>query len=162
MRPDGGFSETGESGEIVVRSEALMAGYWNNHAATVETLRDGWLHTGDLASMDEDGAVFMVDRKKDMINTAGFKVFPAEIERVIAAHPSVALVAVGGTPDELKGEVAIAYVVLKPGAAEDVEGILALCRRELAAYKQPRAVRFVPDLPKTSTGKIMRRELGKL
>jgi long-chain acyl-CoA synthetase len=153
----------GEVGELMMRGPIVMQGYWRNEIATREAIEpDGWLHTGDLASMDEDGAVFMVDRKKDMINTSGFKVFPAEIERVVAAHPSVALVAVGSAPDELKGEVAIAYVVLKPGAVEDVQGILALCRQELAAYKQPRAVRFVPDLPKTSTGKIMRRELGKL
>jgi long-chain acyl-CoA synthetase len=153
----------GEVGELMMRGPIVMQGYWGNENATREAIEpDGWLHTGDLAKMDEDGAVFMVDRKKDMINTSGFKVFPAEIERVIACHASVALVAVGGAPDELKGEVAIAYVVLKPDAAEDIEGILALCRQELAAYKQPRAVRFVPDLPKTSTGKIMRRELGKL
>jgi long-chain acyl-CoA synthetase len=153
----------GEVGELMMRGPIVMQGYWRNEIATREAIEpDGWLHTGDLASMDEDGAVFMVDRKKDMINTSGFKVFPAEIERVVAAHPSVALVAVGSAPDELKGEVAIAYVVLKPGAVEDVQGILALCRQELAAYKQPRAVRFVPDLPTTSTGKIMRRELRKL
>jgi long-chain acyl-CoA synthetase len=153
----------GEVGELMMRGPIVMQGYWRNEIATREAIEpDGWLHTGDLASMDEDGAVFMVDRKKDMINTSGFKVFPAEIERVVAAHPSVALVAVGSAPDELKGEVAIAYVVLKPGAVEDVQGILALCRQELAAYKQPRAVRFMPDLPKTSTGKIMRRELRKL
>jgi long-chain acyl-CoA synthetase len=112
--------------------------------------------------MDEDGAIFIVDRKKDMINTAGFKVFPAEIERVVAQHPSVAMVAVGSQPDELKGEIAKAYVVLKPGAAGDADAILALCRDQLAAYKVPRAVQFVADLPKTSTGKIMRRELRKL
>ena len=153
----------GEVGELMMRGPIVMQGYWGNEKATRETIEpDGWLHSGDLASMDEDGAVFIVDRKKDMINTAGFKVFPAEIERVVAAHPSVALVAVGGAPDELKGEVAIAYVVLKGGAAPDAEGILALCRTELAAYKQPRAVKFVADLPKTSTGKIMRRELSKL
>jgi long-chain acyl-CoA synthetase len=97
-----------------------------------------------------------------MINTGGFKVFPAEIERVIAGHPSVAMVAVGGLPDEFKGEIAKAYVVLKPGATPDAESILALCRAELAAYKTPRAIQFVADLPKTSTGKIMRRELRKL
>ncbi len=147
----------------MMRGPIVMQGYWGNEKATRETIEpDGWLHSGDLASMDEDGAVFIVDRKKDMINTAGFKAFPAEIERVVAAHPSVALVAVGGAPDELKGEAAIAYVVLKGGARPDAEGILALCRAELAAYKQPRAVKFVADLPKTSTGKIMRRELSKL
>ncbi|MGH6799718.1 MAG: AMP-binding enzyme, partial [Roseiarcus sp.] len=105
---------------------------------------------------------FIVDRKKDMINTGGFKVFPAEIERVVAAHPSVAMVAVGSLPDKFKGEIAKAYVVLKPGASADADGILSLCREQLAAYKTPRALQFVADLPKTSTGKIMRRELRKL
>ena len=153
----------GEVGELMMRGPIVMQGYWNNEKATREAIEpDGWLHTGDLASMDEDGAIFIVDRKKDMINTSGYKVFPAEIERVIAAHSSVAMVAVGGAPDEIKGEIAIAYVVLKPGAAADEEGILVLCRRELSAYKVPRGVRFVDDLPKTSTGKIMRRELRKL
>jgi long-chain acyl-CoA synthetase len=153
----------GEVGELMIRGPIVMQGYWGNEKATREAIEpDGWLHTGDLATMDEDGAVFIVDRKKDMINTGGFKVFPAEIERVIAAHASVAMVAVGGQPDELKGEIAKAYVVLKPGAPADAEGILALCRAELAAYKAPRAIQFVADLPKTSTGKIMRRELRKL
>ncbi|MGO9421533.1 class I adenylate-forming enzyme family protein [Roseiarcus sp.] len=153
----------GEIGELMIRGPIVMQGYWDNEKATRETIEpDGWLHSGDLASMDEDGDVFIVDRKKDMINTAGFKVFPAEIERVVAAHPSVALVAVGETPDEFKGEIAKAYVVLKPGATPDAEGILDLCRKELAAYKVPRDVRFVADLPKTSTGKIMRRELKTL
>ncbi len=153
----------GEVGELMIRGPIVMQGYWGNEKATREAVEpDGWLHTGDLATMDEDGAVFIVDRKKDMINTGGFKVFPAEIERVIAAHPSVAMVAVGGQPDELKGEIAKAYVVLKPGAPADAEGIFALCRAELAAYKAPRAIQFVADLPKTSTGKIMRRELRKM
>jgi len=153
----------GEVGELMMRGPIVMQGYYGNEAATREAIEpDGWLHTGDLASMDQDGAIFIVDRRKDMINTGGFKVFPAEIERVVAAHPSVAMVAVGSQPDELKGEIAKAYVVLKPGSAADAEGILALCRQELAAYKVPRAVGFVADLPKTSTGKIMRRELRKL
>jgi long-chain acyl-CoA synthetase len=153
----------GEVGELMIRGPIVMQGYWGNEKATREAIEpDGWLHTGDLATMDEEGAVFIVDRKKDMINTGGFKVFPAEIERVIAGHPSVAMVAVGGLPDELKGEIAKAYVVLKPGATADAESILTLCRAELAAYKAPRAIQFVADLPKTSTGKIMRRELKKL
>jgi long-chain acyl-CoA synthetase len=154
---------TGEVGELMIKGPIVMQGYYGNERATRETIEpDGWLHSGDLASMDEDGAIFIVDRKKDMINTAGFKVYPAEIERVVAAHASVAMVAVGSAPDEIKGEIAKAYVVLKPGAAGDAEGILALCRAELAAYKVPRSVLFVPDLPKTSTGKIMRRELKGL
>jgi long-chain acyl-CoA synthetase len=153
----------GEVGELMIRGPIVMQGYFGNERATRETIeQDGWLHTGDLASMDEDGAIFIVDRKKDMINTGGFKVFPAEIERVVAAHPAVAMVAVGSQPDEMKGEIPKAYVVLKAGVVGDAEGILSLCRDQLAAYKVPRAVQFVPDLPKTSTGKIMRRELRKL
>jgi long-chain acyl-CoA synthetase len=153
----------GEVGELMMRGPIVMQGYYGNEKATRDAIEpDGWLHTGDLATMDEDGAIFIVDRKKDMINTAGFKVFPAEIERVVAAHPAVAMVAVGSQADELKGETAKAYVVLKPGAAADAEGILAHCREQLAAYKVPRAIQFVEDLPKTSTGKIMRRELHKL
>jgi len=153
----------GEVGELMIKGPIVMMGYYGNETATRETIEpDGWLHTGDLASMDEVGQVFVVDRKKDMINTAGFKVFPAEIERVVAAHDSVAMVAVGGQPDDLKGEIAKAYVVLKPGATADADAILDLCRKELAAYKVPRAVQFVADLPKTSTGKIMRRELKTL
>ena len=153
----------GEVGELMMRGPIVMMGYYGNEKATREAIEgDGWLHTGDLATMDDDGAIFVVDRKKDMINTGGFKVYPAEIERVIAAHPSVAMVAVGAQPDEIKGEIAKAYVVLKPGAAGDAEGMLALCRAELAAYKAPRSIQFVADLPKTSTGKIMRRELRKL
>jgi long-chain acyl-CoA synthetase len=153
----------GEVGELMIKGPIVMLGYYGNEKATAETIEpDGWLHTGDLASMDETGQIFVVDRKEDMINTAGFKVFPAEIERVIAMHETVALVAVGSQPDGLKGETAKAYVVLKPGAGPDEASILDLCRKELAAYKVPRAVQFVPDLPKTSTGKIMRRELRTL
>jgi long-chain acyl-CoA synthetase len=153
----------GEVGELMIKGPVVMLGYYGNEKATAETIeRDGWLHSGDLASMDDAGQVFVVDRKKDMINTAGFKVFPAEIERVIAMHESVAMVAVGSQPDPVKGEIAKAYVVLKLGAKPDCNSILELCRKELAAYKVPRAVQFVADLPKTSTGKIMRRELRTL
>jgi long-chain acyl-CoA synthetase len=147
----------------MIRGPIVMQGYYGNEAATRETIEsEEWLHTGDLASMNDEGAIFIVDREKDLINTGGFKVFPAEIERVVAAHPAVAMVAVGSQPDEMKGEIPKAYVVLKSGAAADVESVLALCREQLAAYKVPRTVQFVPDLPKTSTRKIMRRELRKL
>jgi long-chain acyl-CoA synthetase len=153
----------GEVGELMIRGPIVMQGYYGDDQATRATIEpDGWLHTGDLATMDDDGAVFIVDRKKDMINTAGYKVFPAEIERVVATHPSVAMVAVGAQPDEMKGEIAKAYVVLQPNAEPDADAIIALCRDQLAAYKVPRAVQFVPDLPKTSTGKVMRRELRTL
>jgi long-chain acyl-CoA synthetase len=153
----------GEDGELMVRGPIVMQGYFGNARATRETIEpDGWMHTGDIARRDADGFYFVVDRKKDMILTAGFNVYPAEIERVVAAHPAVALVAVGSQPDTLKGEVAKAYVVLKTGAVEDEAEILAYCRQHLAAYKVPRAVQFVDDVPKTSTGKVMRRELRKL
>jgi long-chain acyl-CoA synthetase len=153
----------GEVGELMIRGPIVMQGYWGKPEATREAIEpDGWLHSGDLARQDEEGRVFIVDRKKDMINSAGNKVYPAEIERVVAGHPAVAMVAVGARPDPLKGEIAKAYVVLRAGAAADAEGILALCRERLAAYKVPRAIQFVPDLPKTSTGKILRRELHRL
>ena len=148
---------------MMARGPLVMQGYFNNDAATRETIEDdGWLHTGDLASMDDDGYIFIVDRKKDLILTAGYNVYPAELERVIAAHPSVALVAVGPRSHELKGEIAKAYIVLKDGAEGDAEDIVSFCRGELAAYKVPREIQFVADLPKTSTGKVMRRELRTL
>jgi long-chain acyl-CoA synthetase len=153
----------GEVGEFMVRGPIVMDGYYNNEQGTRETIEpDGWLHTGDLATMDEAGRVFIVDRKKDMILTAGYNVYPAEIERVIAVHPDVALVAAGPQAHEAKGEIAMAYVVLKEGASCSADDIIAHCRESLAAYKVPRAVQFVADLPKTSTGKIMRRRLKTL
>ncbi|WP_040491204.1 class I adenylate-forming enzyme family protein [Ilumatobacter nonamiensis] len=153
----------GEVGELMIKGSIVMEGYYGNEQATSETIEpDGWLHTGDLASMDEDGCVFIVDRKKDMILTAGYNVYPAEIERVLAGHADVALVAVGSIADENKGELAKAYIVPKTGTTPDAEEIINYCREHLAAYKVPRAVQFVDDLPKTSTGKVMRRELKNL
>jgi long-chain acyl-CoA synthetase len=147
----------------MVRGPIVMQGYFGNPEATRETIEpDGWLHSGDLARMDGDGYIFIVDRKKDMILTGGYNVYPAEIERVIAQHPGVALVAVGGLPDELKGEIAKAYIVPRTGARVTEDEILMLCREHLAAYKLPRAIQFVDDLPRTSTGKIMRRMLRTL
>lgn len=152
-----------EIGELMVRGPIVMQGYYGNDAATRETIEsDGWLHTGDLACMDAEGYIHVVDRKKDMILTAGYNVYPAELERVIAAHPAVAMVAVGSQPDELKGEIAKAYVVLQTGVSADEESVLSFCRERLAAYKVPRRVQFVSDLPRTSTGKIIRRQLKTL
>ena len=154
---------TGEAGELMIKGGVVMQGYYGNEQATIETIEpDGWLHTGDVASMDEDGCIFIVDRKKDMILTAGYNVYPAEIERVVAGHPDVALVAVGSIPDEEKGELAKAYIVPKAGVTPEESSIIDYCREHLAAYKVPRAVQFVDDLPKTSTGKVMRRELKTL
>jgi long-chain acyl-CoA synthetase len=152
-----------EPGELMVRGPIVMLGYYGNDAATAAAIEpDGWLHTGDVATADEHGRFSIVDRRKDMIITAGYNVYPAEIERVIAGHPAVAMVAVGSQADELKGELARAYVVLRPGATATEMEIIEHCRPHLAAYKLPRSVQFVADLPKTSTGKIMRRELRKL
>ncbi len=152
-----------EIGELQVRGPITMMGYFGDADKTAATLLpSGWLRTGDLARMDKDGRVFIVDRLKDMILTGGFNIYPAEIERVLAGHPAVALAAVGRQSDDLKGEVAKAYIVLKSGATASEAEIMAFCREHLAAYKCPRAVQFVADVPKTSTGKIMRRELYTL
>jgi long-chain acyl-CoA synthetase len=154
---------SGQVGELMVKGPIVMQGYFGNEKATRETIEpDGWLHTGDMAKMDEAGYVYIVDRKKDMIITGGYNVYPAEIERVLAAHPAVAMSAVGRVADEVKGELAKAYVVLKPGAQATEKELIDFCRKDLAAYKIPRAVQFVSALPTTSTGKIMRRELAAL
>ncbi len=153
----------GERGELMFRGPVVMQGYYGNPQATAETIEpDGWLHTGDIATMDEDGYFTIVDRKKDMILTAGFNVYPAEIERVLCMHPAVALAAVDGVPDEMKGELAKAYVVVKPGAAVTPEALVTHCRDHLAAYKVPRAIQFTEEVPVTSSGKIMRRLLSDL
>jgi long-chain acyl-CoA synthetase len=152
----------GEPGELCVRGPLNMLGYYGQPAATAEAIdARGWLHTGDIAHMQESGHVFVVDRLKDTIITGGYNVYPAEIERVISAHPAVAMVGVGRIADDVKGELAAAYVVLRPGMTTAEQDIIEHCRSSLAAYKLPRFVRFVDDLPKTSSGKIMRRELGR-
>ncbi|GAA4828007.1 class I adenylate-forming enzyme family protein [Saccharopolyspora rosea] len=151
----------GVPGELLVRGPLVMLGYFDDDEATAAAVdADGWLHTGDIAHADEDGHFFVVDRRKDMIVTAGYNVYPAEIERVLAGHPAVAMVAVGPVPDEVKGELARAYVV--PAAAVTEDELIEYCRERLAAYKLPRSVRFVEQLPRTSTGKIMRRALAGL
>ena len=150
----------GERGELMFRGPMVMDGYFGNDDATNASIeRDGWLHSGDIATMDEDGYFTIVDRKTDMILTAGFNVYPAELERVLCMHPDVALAAVTGVPDEIKGELAKAYVVLKPAATVTTEALVTHCREHLAAYKIPRAIQFVGEVPITASGKIMRRLL---
>jgi acyl-CoA synthetase (AMP-forming)/AMP-acid ligase II len=149
----------GEIGEIVIRSEQNMKGYWNNPQATAEALRGGWLHTRDMGYMDEDGYVFLVDRKDDMIISGGFNVYPREVEDVLYMHPSVLEAAVFGVPDEKWGETVKAAVSLKKGAVLTEEEIIEHCRKHLAGYKKPKSVDFVTDLPKNANGKILRREL---
>ncbi len=152
----------GIPGELMVRGPIVMTEYYNNPEETARVIEpDGWLHTGDIATVDDTGHFFVVDRRKDLIITAGYNVYPAEIERVIAAHPAVAMVAVGPVYDDVKGELARAYVVAREGADVTAEEIIDFTRDKLAAYKRPRSVVFVPSLPATSTGKIMRRKLAE-
>jgi long-chain acyl-CoA synthetase len=153
----------GEVGEVLIRAPQLMAGYWDDPEETAITVRthDGerWLHTGDLGYLDGDGYLFIVDRLKDLIKTHGYQVWPREIEEVLATHPAVAEVGVAGVPDEAKGEVAKAWVVLAAGQQAGVEELRAFCRERLAPYKVPATVEFRSELPKTMVGKVLRRAL---
>ncbi|HEU0025511.1 MAG TPA: AMP-dependent synthetase, partial [Ktedonobacterales bacterium] len=134
-------------------------GYWHQPEATAEALRDGWLHTGDLATMDADGYISIVDRKKDMINVSGFNVYPREVEEVLFRHPAVADAAVVQYPDPYQGESVMAFVVLKQDAAATEDEIIEFCRSQIAVFKSPRRVVFRSELPKNNTGKVLRREL---
>ena len=153
----------GTPGELMVRGPIVMMGYYKNPEETARTIEpDGWLHTGDIATVDGTGHYFVVDRRKDLIITGGYNIYPAEIERVLAGHPAVAMVAVGPVKDEIKGELARAYVVVKDGAQVTEDELIDYTRDQLAAYKRPRSIAFVSSLPATSTGKIMRRKLADL
>ena len=146
-------------GEIVTNSEANMDRYWNRPALTAETLVDGWLHTGDLAVWDEEGFLYIVDRKKDMIISGGENIFPAQVENVLYKHPAVLEAAVFGVPDPVWGEAVKAVVALKPGAEVTEAELIELARSHLASYQKPKSVDFVEELPKSSTGKLLKREL---
>jgi long-chain acyl-CoA synthetase len=149
----------GEIGEILLRAPQIMQGYWNQPEETANMLRDGWLYTGDIGYQDEDGYVFIVDRKKDLIKPSGFQVWPRDLEEVIATHPSVAEVCVGGIPDPHTVEAVKAWVVLYPGKQLNEVQLRDYCRQRLAAYKVPKYVEFRESLPKSNVGKILRREL---
>ncbi|MFF5976295.1 class I adenylate-forming enzyme family protein [Streptomyces sp. NPDC012769] len=149
----------GEQGEIAVRGPQVVPGYWRLPEATAAAFPDGELRTGDIGFMDEDGWLYVVDRKKDMINASGFKVWPREVEDVLHTHPAVREAAVVGVPDAYRGETVKAYVSLRPGASVAPEELSAHCARRLAAYKYPREVEILPELPKTTSGKILRRDL---
>ncbi|MFF9800733.1 class I adenylate-forming enzyme family protein [Streptomyces rochei] len=149
----------GEQGEIVVSGPQVVPGYWRRPDATAETFPGGELRTGDIGFMDEEGWLYVVDRKKDMINASGFKVWPREVEDVLYTHPAVREAAVVGVPDGYRGETVKAYISLRPGADTDPDALAAYCEERLAAYKYPRQVEILPDLPKTASGKILRREL---
>lgn len=149
----------GEIGELVVKGPQVMKGYWNRPEETQEVLKDGWLHTGDMGYMDEEGYFYIVDRKKDMIIASGYNIYPREIEEVLYEHPAVKEVVVAGVPDPYRGETVKAYIVLKEGATVTEEELNKFARKNLAAYKVPRKYEFRDELPKTTVGKILRRQL---
>ena len=151
----------GAAGELLVKGPQVMRGYWQRPDETARVLRDGWLATGDIATVDEDGYVYIVDRKKDMILVSGFNVYPNEVEAVLAAHPGVAEVAVIGTPDETAGEIVCAFVVRKDPALTE-QALRDHCRQSLTAYKVPKVVHFRTDLPKSPVGKVLRKDLRDL
>ena len=151
--------KTGEVGEILLRAPQIMQGYWNKPEETANMIRNGWLYTGDIGYQDEDGYVFIVDRKKDLIKPGGFQVWPRDVEEVIAAHPAVAEVCVGGIPDPHSVEAVKAWVVLHPDHPITEQDLQTYCRAKLAAYKVPKVVEFRQTLPKSNVGKILRREL---
>jgi acyl-CoA synthetase (AMP-forming)/AMP-acid ligase II len=158
---DGTECPAGVVGEILARSETAMAGYWNNSAATAETLREGWVHTGDLGYTDDEGYLFLVDRKKDLIISGGENIYSREVEETVAQHPAVRQVAVIGVPDAYWGESVKAVVVLEPDARADATEIVAFCKARIASYKCPKSVEFVAALPLLPTGKVSKPMLRK-
>ncbi len=148
-----------EWGEICIKGPGVMKGYWNKPEDTANALRNGWLHSGDIGKKDEDGYVYIVDRVKDMINAAGFKIWPAEVEHYLYRHPAIKELAVYGIPHPEKGEAVCASIILKDGAQSTSEEIIAYCRENMAAYKVPSKVYMVDELPKSATGKILKRTL---
>jgi long-chain acyl-CoA synthetase len=163
MDADTGDEEipVGGIGELVIKSPSVMQGYWQMPTETSNTLRDGWLYTGDIARMDEDGYFYIEDRKKDMIIAGGYNVYPREVEEVLSSHPDVLEVAVAGVPDPRRGETVKAWVVLKPGATLTEKELIEWSKSELAKYKYPRMITFMDELPKTTVGKVLKRDLVK-
>ena len=152
----------GELGEIVMRGENILKGYFKNEAATTTAFRNGWFHTGDIGYRDADGYYYIVDRKSDMIIRGGENIYPREIDEVLYQHPQIAAAAVIGVSDELYGEEVAAVVVLKPNATVSEQDVIEFCKARLADYKCPKTVRFVEDIPKGPTGKLLKRELAQM
>jgi long-chain acyl-CoA synthetase len=161
LADDGTDAPRGAIGEILVSGDNVSPGYYENREATTETFRGGWLYTGDMGYLDEDGYLFIVERKKDLLIRGGFNVYPKDVEEVIHHHPAVRETAVVGVPDVLMGEEVCAYVVKKDGAEVTAEAIISHCQTHLAKYKTPRYVEFVAALPKTSIGKVQKKELRR-
>jgi long-chain acyl-CoA synthetase len=151
--------QPGEIGELVIKGPQVFKGYHNMPTETLNTLREGWLYTGDIARMDDEGYFYIVDRKKELIKPGGYQVWPREVEEVITEHPKVLEAGVAGVPDPYRGETVKAWVVVKPGESLTEEEIKAWCAERLAKYKVPTFVEFRDELPKTTVGKILRREL---
>ena len=158
VRPDGSDADPGEAGEVIVRGPHVMLGYWNRPEATAETIRDGWLHTGDVATMDEEGFVTIVDRVKDMLISGGENVYPAEIENVLLGLEGVTDVGVIGIPSARWGESPLA-VVVRSDESLTAEAVIDYCQGKLAPFKAVRAVEFVEEIPRNPSGKILKREL---
>jgi long-chain acyl-CoA synthetase len=156
---DGRDLPPGEVGEIVTTGPQVVAGYWGKPEETARAIPGGALHTGDVGYMDADGWFYIVDRKKDQINAGGYKVWPREVEDVLYEHEAVREAAVVGVPDEYRGETVKAFVSLRPGRTATEEELIAFAKERMAAYKYPRAVEFLDEIPKTVTGKLLRREL---
>jgi acyl-CoA synthetase (AMP-forming)/AMP-acid ligase II len=151
---DGHDCPPGRPGEVIVQSPTMLEGYWNNSGATIEAIRDGWYHTGDIGVQDEQGYVFLIDRKKDMIISGGENIYSREVEEALAAHPDVADCAVIGVPDPKWVEAVKAIVVLRSGRGVTPEALIEHCRTLIARYKCPRSVDFVDELPRLATGKL--------
>ena len=151
----------GEVGEVLVRGDVVMTGYWRNPDATAETLRGGWLHTGDMGAFDEDGYLTLKDRSKDLIISGGANIYPREVEEVLLRHPGVLEVSVIGRPHDDMGEEVVAFVVARPDASPDAAALDALCIENMARFKRPRAYRFIDALPKNNYGKVLKTELRK-
>ncbi|GAB4338888.1 MAG: fatty acid--CoA ligase [Candidatus Abyssubacteria bacterium] len=159
VNEDGNDVKPGEIGEVIGRGHNVMKGYWNMPEATAETLRDGWLHTGDLATVDEDGYVYILDRVKDMIISGGENVYSREVEEVLYMHPAIADAAVIGVPDPQWGETVKAIIVLRDGHVATEQDIINFCRKHLAGFKRPRSVEFVDSLPRNLSGKVLKKIL---
>jgi long-chain acyl-CoA synthetase len=159
LAPDGTPVPRGETGELAVRGHNVMKGYWNRPDATAETVSDGWLRTGDLVREDEDGYLFVVDRKKDMIIRGGYNIYPREIEEVLYEHPDVLEAAVLGIPHDTLGEDVAVAVVLRPGAEQRPDELRRFVKDRVAPYKYPRHIHYLDTLPKGPSGKILKREI---
>ena len=149
----------GEEGEIAIKGPQIMQGYYKKPEATAEAIKDGWYLSGDIGRFDEDGYLSIVDRKKDMVIAGGYNIYPVELDNVLFDHPKILEACTVGVPDEYRGETIKAFIVVKEGETLTEEEVTAYCKENLAAYKVPKLIEFIDELPKTAVGKILRREL---